>query len=138
MVCQAGLREAYLMEDIELKAGLAARLKSADVKKSQSRLTGQATSCGLRSVRPVPVSSSAAKALEIEKLEQDLAKKTKREVFIDIQEVHKPELDAQLVAESIALQLEKRVAFRRAMRKAVDMRTPFRMQRNQGSGYRAG
>jgi small subunit ribosomal protein S3 len=54
-----------------------------------------------------------------------LAKKTKREVFIDIQEVHKPELDAQLVAESIALQLEKRVAFRRAMRKAVDSALRF-------------
>jgi small subunit ribosomal protein S3 len=60
------------------------------------------------------------KGAEIEKLKQDLAKKTKREVFIDIQEVNKPELDAQLVSESIALQLEKRVAFRRAMRKAVD------------------
>jgi len=54
-----------------------------------------------------------------------LAKKTKREVFIDIQEVHKPELDAQLVSESIALQLEKRVAFRRAMRKAVDSALRF-------------
>src|SRR5579863_2007946 len=54
-----------------------------------------------------------------------MAKKTKREVFIDIQEVHKPELDAQLVSESIALQLEKRVAFRRAMRKAVDSALRF-------------
>jgi small subunit ribosomal protein S3 len=54
-----------------------------------------------------------------------LAKKTGREVFIDIQEVHKPELDAQLVAESIGLQLEKRVAFRRAMRKAVDSALRF-------------
>jgi small subunit ribosomal protein S3 len=54
-----------------------------------------------------------------------LAKKTKREVFIDIQEVHKPELDAQLVSESIALQLEKRVAFRRAMRKSVDSALRF-------------
>ena len=55
----------------------------------------------------------------------DLAKRTKRDVFIDIQEVHKPELDAQLVSESIALQLEKRVAFRRAMRKAVDSALRF-------------
>jgi small subunit ribosomal protein S3 len=54
-----------------------------------------------------------------------LAKKTKREVFVDIQEVHRPELDAQLVSESIALQLEKRVAFRRAMRKAVDSALRF-------------
>src|SRR6202012_2944286 len=48
-----------------------------------------------------------------------------RDVYIDIQEVHKPELDAQLVAESIALQLEKRVGFRRAMRKAVDSAQRF-------------
>jgi small subunit ribosomal protein S3 len=54
-----------------------------------------------------------------------MAKRTKREVFIDIQEVHKPELDAQLVSESIGLQLEKRVAFRRAMRKAVDSALRF-------------
>ena len=65
------------------------------------------------------------KGAEIEKLKSDLAKKTKREIFIDIQEVHKPELDAQLVSESIALQLEKRVAFRRAMRKAVDSALRF-------------
>ena len=65
------------------------------------------------------------KGAEIDKLKQDMAKKTKREVFIDIQEVHKPELDAQLVSESIALQLEKRVAFRRAMRKAVDSALRF-------------
>ena len=65
------------------------------------------------------------KGAEIEKLKQDMARKTKREVFIDIQEVHKPELDAQLVSESIGLQLEKRVAFRRAMRKAVDSALRF-------------
>jgi small subunit ribosomal protein S3 len=65
------------------------------------------------------------KGAEIEKLKADLAKRTGREVFIDIQEVHKPELDAQLVAESIAMQLEKRVAFRRAMRKSVDSALRF-------------
>ena len=65
------------------------------------------------------------KGAEIEKLKQELAGQTQREVFIDIQEVHKPELDAQLVSESIALQLEKRVAFRRAMRKAVDSALRF-------------
>ena len=54
-----------------------------------------------------------------------MQKNTHRDVFIDIQEVHKPELDAQLVSESIALQLEKRVGFRRAMRKAVDSALRF-------------
>jgi small subunit ribosomal protein S3 len=55
----------------------------------------------------------------------EVQKRTGREVYIDIQEVHKPELDAQLVSESIALQLEKRVGFRRAMRKAVDSALRF-------------
>src|SRR6267378_2836508 len=59
------------------------------------------------------------------KLKADIQKRTSREVFIDILEVNKPELDAQLVAENIALQLEKRVSFRRAMRKAVDSALRF-------------
>src|SRR3972149_817317 len=57
-------------------------------------------------------------------LKKDL-KRTGKEVFINIQEILKPELDAQLVSESVALQLEKRIAFRRAMRKAVDAARRF-------------
>jgi small subunit ribosomal protein S3 len=57
---------------------------------------------------------------EIEALRNEIQKITNKEVYIDIQEILKPELDAQLVAEGIALQLEKRVSYRRAMRKAVD------------------
>ncbi len=112
-----------LMEDIELKAGLAARLKSAGVSSIEVDRPGNKLRITIRTSRPGIV--IGRKGAEIEKLKQDLAKKTKREVFIDIQEVHKPELDAQLVAESIALQLEKRVAFRRAMRKAVDSALRF-------------
>jgi len=112
-----------LMEDIELKAGLAARLKSAGVSSIEVDRPGNKLRITIRTSRPGIV--IGRKGAEIEKLKQDLAKKTKREVFIDIQGVHKPELDAQLVAESIALQLEKRVAFRRAMRKAVDSALRF-------------
>ncbi len=65
------------------------------------------------------------KGAEIDKLKADLQKRTNRDVFVDIVEVHKPELDAQLVAEAIALQLEKRVGFRRAMRKSVDSALRF-------------
>jgi small subunit ribosomal protein S3 len=65
------------------------------------------------------------KGSEIERLKSDLQSETGREVFINIQEVHKPELDAQLVAENIAQQLVKRVAFRRAMRRAVDTALRF-------------
>ena len=57
-----------------------------------------------------------------------LAKLTDKEVFINIQEVRKPEVDAQLVAENVALQLERRVAFRRAMKKSVSMALKFGAQ----------
>ena len=57
--------------------------------------------------------------------EAEIQKKTNREVFINIQEIQKPELDAQLIGESVAMQLEKRVAFRRAMRKAVESALRF-------------
>ena len=65
------------------------------------------------------------KGQEVDKLKQEIQKRTNREVFINIQEIQKPELDAQLVGESVAMQLEKRVAFRRAMRKAVESALRF-------------
>ena len=65
------------------------------------------------------------KGTEVDKLRQELQKATGREVFINILEIQKPELDAQLIGESVAMQLEKRVAFRRAMRKAVESALRF-------------
>jgi small subunit ribosomal protein S3 len=112
-----------LKEDLELKEALRARLKSAGVSAIEVDRPGNKLRITIRTSRPGII--IGRKGAEIEKLKQDLAKRTKREVFIDIQEVHKPELDAQLVSESIALQLEKRVAFRRAMRKAVDSALRF-------------
>ena len=61
----------------------------------------------------------------MDKLKQEIQKRTNREVFINIQEIQKPELEAQLISESVAMQLEKRVAFRRAMRKAVESALRF-------------
>jgi len=112
-----------LQEDIELKQELTKRLKSAGVSSIEVDRPGNKLRVTIRTSRPGII--IGRKGAEIEKLKQDLAKSTKREVFIDIQEVHKPELDAQLVSESVALQLEKRVAFRRAMRKAVDSALRF-------------
>jgi small subunit ribosomal protein S3 len=112
-----------LQEDLELKEGLRSQLKSAGVSSIEVDRPGNKLRVTIRTSRPGII--IGRKGAEIEKLKQALAKKTKREVFIDIQEVHKPELDAQLVSESIALQLEKRVAFRRAMRKAVDSALRF-------------
>ena len=75
--------------------------------------------------KPAETRMGKGKGAEIDKLKAELQKRTSREMFVDIQEVHKPELDAQLVSEAIALQLEKRVGFRRAMRKAVDSALRF-------------
>jgi small subunit ribosomal protein S3 len=112
-----------LREDLELRNSLRDRLKAAGVSSIEVDRPGNKLRITIHTSRPGII--IGRKGAEIEKLKQDLAKKTKREVFIDIQEVHKPELDAQLVSESIALQLEKRVAFRRAMRKAVDSALRF-------------
>jgi small subunit ribosomal protein S3 len=112
-----------LREDLDLKDSLRDRLKSAGVSSIEVDRPGNKLRITIHTSRPGII--IGRKGAEIEKLKGDLAKKTKREVFIDIQEVHKPELDAQLVAETIGLQLEKRVAFRRAMRKSVDSALRF-------------
>ena len=112
-----------LHEDLDLKESLRERLKAAGVSSIEVDRPGNKLRITIQTSRPGII--IGRKGAEIEKLKSDLAKKTKRDVFIDIQEVHKPELDAQLVSESIALQLEKRVAFRRAMRKAVDSALRF-------------
>ena len=57
----------------------------------------------------------------MEKIKENLAKRTGKEILLDIQEIKKPEIEAQLVAENVALQLERRIAFRRAMKKSVQM-----------------
>jgi small subunit ribosomal protein S3 len=112
-----------LAEDLDLKKQLRDRLKAAGVSNVEVDRPGQKLRVTIFTSRPGII--IGRKGAEIEKLKQELAKKTKREVFIDIQEVHKPELDAQLVAENIATQLEKRIAFRRAMRKSVDSALRF-------------
>src|SRR4029079_18242680 len=112
-----------LHEDLELKASLRDRLKAAGVSSIEVDRPGNKLRITISTSRPGII--IGRKGAEIEKLKSDRAKKTNREIFIDILEVHKPELDAQLVSESIALQLEKRVAFRRAMRKAVDAALRF-------------
>ncbi len=112
-----------LHEDLQLRKSLQSRLKAAGISSIEVDRPGNKLRITIRTSRPGII--IGRKGAEIEKLKSDLAKKTGREVFIDIQEVHRPELDAQLVSESIALQLEKRVAFRRAMRKAVDSALRF-------------
>src|ERR1700694_2000828 len=94
-----------LHEDVKLRKELKEKLKSAGISSIDIERAANKLVVRIYTARPGII--------------------TMRKVHIDIQEVNRPELDAQLVAESIALQLEKRVAFRRAMRKAVDSALRF-------------
>src|ERR1700746_2215921 len=112
-----------LHEDVKLRRELKDKLKSAGISSIDIERAANKLRVIIKTARPGII--IGRKGAEIDKLKQDVQKRTSREVHIDIQEVHKPELDAQLVSESIALQLEKRVGFRRAMRKAVDSALRF-------------
>ena len=115
--------DKLLVEDVKLKAELREKLKAAGVSSVEIERPGNKLRFLIRTARPGIV--IGRKGAEIDKLKTELGKRTSRDVFIDIIEVNKPELDAQLVSENIALQLEKRVSFRRAMRKSVDSALRF-------------
>ena len=106
-----------LLEDITIRRSLKQRLFHAGVPKIEIERTGQNIRVIIYTARPGIIIGK--KGAEVEKLRKDLKEMTEREVAIDIKEIRKPEIDAQLVAENVALQLEKRVAFRRAMKKSV-------------------
>ncbi len=106
-----------LIEDLIIRRNLKRRLFHAGVPKIEIERTGQNMRVIIHTARPGIIIGK--KGAEVEKLRKDLKDMTEKEVSIDIKEIRKPEIDAQLVAENIALQLEKRVAFRRAMKKSV-------------------
>src|SRR2546427_3822181 len=112
-----------LHEDVVLRRQLKDRLRSAGISAIDIERAANKLVIRLFTARPGII--IGRKGAEIGKLKNEITKRTQREGHIDIEEEHRPELDAQLVAESIALQLEKRVAFRRAMRKAVDSALRF-------------
>jgi small subunit ribosomal protein S3 len=112
-----------LHEDIALKKDLKKRFAHAGVAKVEIERAANKLKISIYTSRPGII--IGRKGQEVDKLKLEIQKKTGKEVFINIQEILKPELDAQLVAESVALQLEKRIAFRRAMRKAVDAALRF-------------
>jgi small subunit ribosomal protein S3 len=93
------------------------RLFHAGVSKIEIERAGQNMRVAIHTARPGIIIGK--KGAEVEKLRKDLQLITGRDIAIDIKEIRKPEIDAQLVAENVALQLEKRIAFRRAMKKAV-------------------
>jgi small subunit ribosomal protein S3 len=112
-----------LHEDIKLKKDLKKRFAHAGVSHVDIERAANKLKISIYTSRPGII--IGRKGQEVDKLKQEVQKKTGKEVFINIQEILKPELDAQLVSESVALQLEKRIAFRRAMRKAVDAALRF-------------
>jgi len=107
----------FLLEDLTIRKLLKERLYHAGVPRIEIERAGQNMRVIIHTARPGIIIGK--KGTEVEKLRKDLKLMTGKEVAIDIKEIRKPEIDAQLVAENIALQLEKRVAFRRAMKKAV-------------------
>jgi small subunit ribosomal protein S3 len=116
----------YLIEDQKIRKYLKKRLYHAGLSKVKIERTGEKIRVKLFTARPGIVIGK--KGAEIEILKQDLESFVDRPVTLDIQEVRRPEADAQLVAESIASQLERRVAFRRAMKKSVNSALRFGVQ----------
>ena len=115
-----------LHEDIKLRDYLKKRLYHAGIAKIDLERAASKVKINIYAARPGIIIGK--KGAEVEVLKKELAKLTDKEVFINIQEVRKPEVDAQLVAENVALQLERRVAFRRAMKKSVSMALKFGAQ----------
>ena len=106
-----------LHEDTKIRNFLKKRLYHAGVSKIEIERAANKAKINIHTARPGIVIGK--KGAEIEKLKQELARLTRKESFINIHEVRRPDLDAQLVGENVALQLERRVAFRRAMKEAV-------------------
>ena len=115
-----------LHEDIKLRNYLKERLHHAGISKVEIERAAGKAKINIFAARPGIIIGK--KGSEVEMLKKELAKLTDKEVFINIQEVRKPEIDAQLVAENVALQLVRRVAFRRAMKKAVTQSLKFGAQ----------
>jgi small subunit ribosomal protein S3 len=112
-----------LHEDLKIRKFLKKRLYSAGISKIEIERAANKTKVNIHAARPGLIIGK--KGAEVELLKKDLAAITSKEVFININEVRKPELDAQLVAENVALQLERRIAFRRAMKKSVTSSLKF-------------
>jgi small subunit ribosomal protein S3 len=110
---------ALLAEDHKIREHLMAKLKQAAVPRIFIERAGNRVRVKIYTARPGVV--IGRKGAEVENIKAELAKLTGKDVLLDIQEVKKPEIEAQLVSENIALQLERRVAFRRAMKKAVEL-----------------
>ena len=106
-----------LHQDLKIKNYVGKKLKNASISKINIERAAKKLRLSIFSSRPGIIIGK--KGADIETLKNDLSKMSNLEVFLDIKEVRKPEVEAKLVAENIATQLEKRISFRRAMKKAV-------------------
>jgi len=113
----------YILEDYNIRKFLKNRLYHAGISRTEIERSAKRVRLRIFTARPGIVIGK--KGAEIEVLKRDLEKLISQEVLIDIQEVRKPEIDAQLVAENVALQIERRVAFRRAMKRGVSSAIRF-------------
>ena len=106
-----------LHEDLNIKKFVEKKLKKASISKVNIERAAKKLRISIFSSRPGIIIGK--KGVDIENLKSTLSKMSNLEVFIDIKEVRKPEIEAKLVAENIANQLERRISFRRAMKKAI-------------------
>ena len=112
-----GTYQKQVRQDLFIREEIKKKLAHTGVAKIEIERAANKARIKLHTARPGLVIGK--KGVEIENVKRELEKKIHREVIIDIQEVRKPEVDAQLIAENVALQLVRRVSFRRAMKKAV-------------------
>lgn len=113
----------YIFEDHKIRKFIKKKLFHAGISKIEIERSAKRVKLRIYTARPGIVIGK--KGAEIEQLKNELEKLISQEVLIDIQEVRKPEVDAQLVAENVALQIERRVAFRRAMKRGVSSAIRF-------------
>ncbi len=106
-----------LHEDLAIRKSLEAKLKQAGVSKIIIERPAKKARVTIHTARPGVVIGK--KGADIEKLRSEIAKMTKSDVYLNIVEIRKPEIDAQLVSENVAQQMERRVSIRRAMKRAV-------------------
>jgi len=116
----------FVLEDYKIRKFLKEKVSQAGVARIEIERAASKVRIRLHAARPGIIIGK--KGSEIEKIKRDLEREISREVIIDIQEVRKAEVEAQLVAENVALQLVRRVAFRRAMKKSVSVALRFGAQ----------
>jgi small subunit ribosomal protein S3 len=117
------LYATYILEDHKLRRYIKKKLFHAGISRIEIERSSKRVRLRIYTARPGIVIGK--KGSEIAQLKKELEKQVNHEVFIDIQEVRKPEINAQLVAENVALQIERRVAFRRAMKRGVSSAMRF-------------